>query len=411
MSDVIAKSQKPIVVIGAGPAGLIAARAAKEAGYDNVIIIDREKDAGGILNQCIHAGFGLIQFKQELTGPEYADKVFKMAINSGVEFKMSTSVLNIAEDKTITMISPSHGIETLQAAAIILCTGCRERARGVIHIPGERPAGIYCAGLAQKFVNIDGYLPGKRVVILGSGDIGLIMARRMTLQGAKVLAVVEAQSYVGGLSRNVVQCLQDFNIPLYLSHTVTNIKGKKRVESVTISRVSENFRPVAGTEFEIPCDTLLLSIGLIPENELAESCGVKLHHKTNGSLIDENYMTNVEGIFACGNALHVHDLVDHLAKESEMVGKNAVAYLQTEKSKSLLPIQHDAHFSYLLPHKVSGESDVRFQYRVSRPMDDVTLHVNGFTKKIKLLRPNMMNSVLIPKEYLKGEIKLWIEKN
>jgi len=407
-------NDKPVVVIGAGPAGLVAAKAAADGGAARVVIIDREPGPGGILNQCIHTGFGVRQYKEELTGPEYAARVFDECVAAGVEFRFATTVLRTDEDLVITTISKHSGLMEVEASAIIICTGCRERARGVIHIPGERPAGIFCAGLAQKHVNIDGYLPGKRIVILGSGDIGLIMARRLTLQGAKVEAVIEAQGFVGGLARNVVQCLHDFDIPLHLSHTVTDIIGKNRVEAVMVSQVDEHFTPVPGTEFRIDCDTLLLSIGLIPENEVAETAGVELSGVTNGAIVDENYMTSVPGIFACGNALHVHDLVDLLAAEAEVVGAKAAAYANTEDhDMPSVRVTAGDHIGYVLPHRVTGKEDVKFFFRSRKPMQDVVLHANGFEKKIKFLQPNEMSSVTIPAENLSQteEVKVWIEEN
>lgn len=406
-------NSKPIVIIGAGPAGLVAAKAAAQNSSKKVLVIDREDRPGGILNQCIHVGFGVRQYKEDLTGPEYADRVFKEASQAGIDFRLATTVLKINSDKVVTTISKDRGMTKIKASAIILATGCRERARGVIHIPGERPAGIYCAGLAQKFVNIDGYLPGKRIVILGSGDIGLIMARRLTLQGAKVQAVLEAQPFVGGLSRNVVQCLQDFDIPLYLSHTITDIVGKKRVEKVKVSKIREDYSPIEGEDFEIECDTVLLSIGLIPENELAEMAGVELNPQTNGALVDENYMTNIPGIFACGNALHVHDLVDLLAKEAEIVGKRAAEYeRKSDIDTSSVEIDPGENISYILPHRVSGKNNVKFFFRVKRPLQRVNIKAGDFEKKSKFLQPNEMSSVTIPAEYLNtsNKVKIWIEE-
>lgn len=407
--------EKPIIVIGAGPAGLQVAISIvknfqnKEGFFPPVIVIDREKHAGGILNQCIHTGFGLAEYKEELTGPEYASRVLQEFRQLGIELRLSTTVIRVDENKMVTTLSPHRGLEKINALAIIFTTGCRERARGVIHIPGDRPAGIYTAGLAQKFINIDGYLPGKRVVILGSGDIGLIMARRLTFQGAKVLAVLEANNFVGGLARNVVQCLDDFNIPLYLSHTITDIIGKNRVEKVKISRVDENMRPVWGSEFELACDTILLSIGLIPENELAEMAGVKLDPSTNGAVIDENYMTSIKGIFACGNALHVHDLVDKLAVEAKEVGKNVAEYVDlsigNSSTKGSLEfnagtsVNIDENIRYILPHKISGKKTVKFHFRVRKPLNDVTLRMGNFQKRFPYLLPNEMSSVTIPAEY------------
>lgn len=409
-------TRKPIIIVGAGPSGLIAAKVAKKNYDGEVILIDREDYTGGILNQCIHSGFGVIQFKKELTGPEYADLVFKMALKQEVQILLSTTVIDISKDKIVTVMSPEKGLYKIEAAAIVLCTGCRERARGVIHIPGERPSGVYCAGLAQKFVNIDGYLPGKKVVILGSGDIGLIMARRLTLEGAKVLAVVEVNSFVGGLSRNVVQCLNDFDIPLYLSHTVTDIIGKKRVEKVTVSRVSEDLRPIAGSEFQIECDTILLSIGLIPENELAELAGVELDPATNGAIVDQNLMTNVPGIFCCGNALHVHDLVDKLAVESENAGKNAASFatlgIEGSFETNDVVVIHDENIRYILPHKIDGKKDVKFHFRVRKPMRNIVVNIGEYRKNYQFLAPNEMASTKVKKDYLddKREIRIWIEE-
>ncbi|MBF0359858.1 MAG: FAD-dependent oxidoreductase [Oligoflexia bacterium] len=411
--------QYSCVIIGAGPAGLSVAIAITKNSKKKVLVLDREKHPGGILNQCIHTGFGLTQYKEELTGPEYAWRVYSEAKELGIEIRLSTSVIRVSEDKVITTISAEKGIEKIKAQAIVFCTGCRERARGVIHIPGDRPAGVYTAGLAQKFINIDGYLPGKRVVILGSGDIGLIMARRLTFQGAKVLAVLEASSFVGGLSRNVVQCLDDFGIPLYLSHTIIDIVGKNRVEKVKIARVDENMRAIRGTEFEINCDTVLLSIGLIPENELAEMAQVKLDPATNGAIVDENYMTNISGIFSCGNALHVHDLVDKLAVEAQTVGKKVAEYISGGVfAESDIIVTHDDFIRYLLPKKISGKSDVRFHFRVRRPLSDVVLKLNNFERKFPYLQPNEMSSVLIPakhfediEEGIQREIKIWIREN
>lgn len=405
---------KPVVIIGAGPAGLMAAYGASNAGAERVLVIDRDSFTGGILNQCIHAGFGLSQFKEELTGPQYAERVLKMARSSGVEFKMGTTVLNISENRTVTTVSADRGVEKIEAGAVVLCTGCRERPRGVIHIPGERPAGIYTAGLAQKFVNIDGVLPGKRIVILGSGDIGLIMARRMTLQGAKVLAVVEVMPFAGGLPRNIVQCLQDFDIPLYLGHTITDVRGRKRVEGVTVAKVDERMNPVPGTEFNLDCDTVLLSVGLIPENEVAESAGLKLNPATNGVVVDENYMSEKAGIFACGNALHVHDLVDNLAIESELAGKNAALFAGGHTFAPCdIFVGCDSGFGYVLPFKVSGKEDVRFQFRVRRPVMNVTITADGFSKKFAHLQPNHMEQIKVSKDHLSKarEIKICLNAN
>lgn len=330
------KRDVDILVIGAGPAGLAAAISAKECGIDSLLVIEREKDAGGILRQCIHNGFGLHRFKEELTGPEYAQRDIDKAAELGIEIECSTTVLSVSPDHTVTCVSATKGLQIICAKAVVLAMGCRERPRGALCTPGTRCAGIYSAGTAQRFVNLEGLMPGKRVVILGSGDIGLIMARRMTLQGAKVLACVEIMPYSSGLNRNIVQCLHDYDIPLYLSHTVTNIKGREHLESVTVSKVDEKRNPIPGTEIEFDCDTLLLSCGLIPENELSLGAGVKLSPATSGAVVNETLETSVPGIFACGNVLHVHDLVDHVSNESFKAGAAAAAYVRNEQTTAPL---------------------------------------------------------------------------
>jgi len=317
-----------IVVIGAGPAGLAAAIGAKEAGVDSLLVLEREHTPGGILRQCIHNGFGLHRFGEELTGPEYAQKDIDRVGELGITIQCDTTVLSVTQDKVVTCISREHGLQVIQAKAVILAMGCRERPRGALGTPGTRCAGIYSAGTAQKFVNLEGFMPGKRCVILGSGDIGLIMARRMTLQGAKVLACVELMPYSSGLNRNIVQCLNDYDIPLYLSHTVVDIQGTDRLTGVTVARVDENRKPIAGTEIHFDCDTLLLSVGLIPENELSVGAGVKLSPVTSGAEVDDTLQTGVDGIFACGNVLHVHDLVDHVSNESLKAGRSAASYVR-----------------------------------------------------------------------------------
>ena len=320
--------KRDIVIIGGGPAGLAAAEAAVQAGARDVLILERDTRLGGILNQCIHNGFGLHTFKEELTGPEYAARFEARVRALQIEYRLGTMVLSISPEKTVTAVSREEGLVTIEAKAVILAMGCRERARGALNIPGFRPAGIFSAGTAQRLVNMEGYMPGREVVILGSGDIGLIMARRMTLEGAKVRVVAELQPYSGGLKRNIVQCLDDYGIPLKLSHTVTEIHGKERVTGVTISAVDENLKPIPGTEEFYSCDTLLLSVGLIPENELSTGAGVALSRVTNGPVVNESLETNVPGIFACGNALHVHDLVDYVSEEAAAAGRAAAVYLQ-----------------------------------------------------------------------------------
>ncbi|KAJ53327.1 sarcosine oxidase subunit alpha [Clostridium tetanomorphum] len=320
-----------IVIIGGGPAGLAAAISAKENGIDNILILERENSLGGILNQCIHNGFGLHTFKEELTGPEYAQRYIEKVIEMNIPYRLNTMVIDLNKDKIITAVNGEDGIIEIKAKAVILTMGCRERPRGALNIPGSRCSGIFTAGTAQKFVNIEGYMPGKEVVVLGSGDIGLIMARRMTLEGAKVKAVVELLPYSSGLKRNIVQCLDDFDIPLKLSHTVIDIKGKERLEGVTIAKVDENRKPIQGTEEYIPCDTLLLSVGLIPENELSRKAEIDISKVTSGPIVNESLQTSVEGIFACGNVLHVHDLVDNVSIESHIAGKNAAKYIKGKK--------------------------------------------------------------------------------
>lgn len=319
-----------IVIVGGGPAGLAAAASAKENGIDSILVLERDKELGGILNQCIHNGFGLHTFKEELTGPEYAGRFIQKVEDLGIEYMLNTMVMDISKDKVVTAMNRSEGLFEIQAKAIILAMGCRERPRGALNTPGYRPAGIFSAGTAQRLVNMEGYLPGREVVILGSGDIGLIMARRMTLEGANVKVVAELMPYSGGLKRNIVQCLNDFDIPLKLSHTVVDIDGKERVKGITLAQVDERNKPIPGTEEYIPCDTLLLSCGLIPENELSRGLGIDMEAVTNGPVVNESLETSMEGVFACGNVLHVHDLVDFVSEEATMAGKNAVRYIKGE---------------------------------------------------------------------------------
>ncbi len=317
-----------IVIIGGGPAGLAAAISAKKSGVDSVLILERDKELGGILNQCIHNGFGLHTFKEELTGPEYAGRFIDQAKELNIEYKLNTMVMDISPQKVVTAMNREEGLFEIQAKAVILAMGCRERSRGALNIPGYRPAGIFSAGTAQRLVNIEGYMPGREVVILGSGDIGLIMARRMTFEGAKVKVVAELMPYSGGLKRNIVQCLDDYDIPLKLSHTVVDIKGKERLEGITLAQVDGHGKPIPGTEEEYSCDTLLLSVGLIPENEISRGMGVDMNPVTSGPKVNESLETNIEGVFACGNVLHVHDLVDFVSEEAGTAGRNAAEYVK-----------------------------------------------------------------------------------
>ena len=337
--------QYDIVIIGGGPAGLAAAVSAKNSGVDSILILERDKELGGILNQCIHNGFGLHTFQEELTGPEYASRFIEQVEDLKIEYKLNTMVMDITEDKLVTAMNREEGLFEIQAKAVILAMGCLERSRGALNIPGYRPAGIYSAGTAQRLVNMEGFMPGREVVILGSGDIGLIMARRMTLEGAKVKVVSELMPYSGGLKRNIVQCLDDYGIPLKLSHTVVDIKGKERLEGVTLAEVDQKGKPIPGTEEFYSCDTLLLSVGLIPENEISGGMGVEMNPVTSGPKVNESLETNIEGVFACGNVLHVHDLVDFVSEEAASAGKNAAAYvregdrLENEKEIVLNPVE------------------------------------------------------------------------
>lgn len=401
--------KKELVIIGAGPAGLAAAVRAFENGVSNILILERDDAPGGILNQCIHNGFGLHTFKEELTGPEYAERFISKVRELGIEIKLNTMVLDINSDKLITAVNPEDGILEIQAGAVILAMGCRERPRGALNIPGSRCAGIYTAGTAQRLVNIDGYIPGKEVVILGSGDIGLIMARRMTLEGAKVKAVVELMPYSTGLKRNIVQCLDDYGIPLLLSHTITKISGKKRLESVTVSEVDENRRPIAGTEQVFSCDTLLLSVGLLPENELSRICGVELSHVTGGAVVNESLQTSVPGVFACGNVLHVHDLVDNVSAESYLAGENAAAFLKGETSNRGIPLKTSGGVRYTVPSFVTPSSvtkplEVRFRVGEVYKNSFVSVYFDGQREthlKKRILTPGEMESVLLRPEHFK----------
>ncbi len=390
---------KELVIIGGGPAGMSAAVSAYENGIRDILILERDSALGGILQQCIHNGFGLHKFGEELTGPEYAHRYEKKVHDLGIEYKLNTMVLDITPEKVITATNSEDGITQIKAKAIILAMGCRERPKGALNIAGTRPAGIYSAGMAQKLVNMKGYMPGKEVVILGSGDIGLIMARRMTLEGAKVHAVCELMPYSGGLARNIEQCLNDFGIPLKLSHTVVEIHGKERLEGVTIAKVDENRCPIAESREYIPCDTLLLSVGLIPENELTKSAGVNIDRITNGAVVDQDRQTLVPGIFSCGNVLHVHDLVDFVSDEAEIAGKGAAAYingeLNNDRDISLIP---DGKVRYTVPERITASGDVSVYFRVSDVFYDktVTVRVDGeiiYKKKHIKLAPGEMESV------------------
>ena len=361
-------SEYDVIVIGGGPAGLASAIKAYDEGAKRVVIVERDDKLGGILNQCIHNGFGLARFKESLTGPEYADRFIKELETRDIELMTETTVLSLAEETSVTAINERNGVFTIKGKSIVLAMGCRERSRGALNIPGSRPAGIFSAGAAQKFVNIKGYLPGKNVVILGSGDIGLIMARRMTLEGTKVKAVFEIMPYSSGLKRNIVQCLDDFGIPLYLSHTITKIEGRERVTGVVVSAVDENKKPIAGTEMHFDCDTVLFSVGLIPENELSKEAGVELSPGTKGAVVDQSRETSVDGIFACGNVLQVHDLVDFVSEEAEIAGKSAARYAMSGKKDKKIVLTDAGNFvSYVLPQKIDikDKEDISLYFRVN----------------------------------------------
>jgi len=407
---------KKLIVIGGGPAGLAAAVSAVENGLspEDICILERDSEPGGILNQCIHAGFGLHRFGEELTGPEYAGRYIEMARAAGLHITVNAMVLSLTEDKKVTYVSPETGYVTCSADAVILAKGCRERTRGALNIPGSRPAGIFTAGTAQRYVNMEGYMPGRRVVILGSGDIGLIMARRMTLEGAKVLCVCELMPYSGGLARNIVQCLEDFDIPLYLSHTVTAIGGKDRVESVTVAQVDENRKPIPGTEVTYDCDTLLLSVGLIPENELTRGAGVPIDRMTNGAFVNQNRETETEGIYACGNVLHVHDLVDFVSEEAAIAGRAAAGRILGKTAPVVHSVAVKTGFGvrYTVPERIDipaePTEEVRLFFRVTDIYKKVRLTVtdadgNVLVKKAKsAVAPGEMESLSLSADVLKA---------
>lgn len=407
-----------IVVIGGGPAGLAAAISAKKSGMRKVLILERDRELGGILNQCIHNGFGLHTFKEELTGPEYAERFIRMAQEAEVEYRLNTMVMDISGDKKITALNKEEGLLEIQAEAVILAMGCRERSRGALNIPGYRPAGIFSAGTAQRLVNMEGYLPGREVVILGSGDIGLIMARRMTLEGANVKVVAELMPYSGGLKRNIVQCLDDFGIPLKLSHTVVDIKGKERVEGVTLAQVDEKGKPIPGTEEEYSCDTLLLSVGLIPENELSREMGVELNPVTSGPQVSESLETSVDGVFACGNVLHVHDLVDFVSEEAEAAGRHAAEYIKAKRedrrepeagsAQEQIPLETREGVRYTVPSFVRPEhmeDSLKVRFRVGKVYRNCYVNVRFdeeqvIHKKRLYAAPGEMEELTLKKEQL-----------
>ena len=406
-----------LIIIGGGPAGMAAALAAKKAGVDDLLILERDSVLGGILNQCIHNGFGLHTFKEELTGPEYAERYADMVKEQGIPFELDTMVLGVekmadSDKKAVTVISAKRGVQTLYAKAVVLAMGCRERPRGALNIPGFRPQGVYTAGTAQKLVNLEGAHIGKEVVILGSGDIGLIMARRMTLDGAHVAAVAELMPYSSGLKRNIVQCLDDYGIPLLLSHTVVDIKGKEKLEGVYIAKVDEKNQPIPGTEEYYPCDTLLLSCGLIPENELTVAAGVEIDPRTNGAYVNESLETNIEGVFSCGNVLHVHDLVDFVSEESARAGENAAKYILSgaDRSGKSVEVKAANGVRYTVPSRINLANATalnHIRFRVTGVFKNVAIVVKSgetelLRKKSQILVPSEMVDLIIKKEKLEG---------
>lgn len=412
-----------IIVVGGGPAGLAAAIEAHRQGVRNILLLERDRELGGILQQCIHNGFGLHIFKEELTGPEYAERFIRQLRELGIEYRLDTLVLDVRADRSLDCVSPEHGFETLQARAIILAMGCRERTRGAISIPGTRPAGIFTAGAAQRYVNMEGCMVGRRVVILGSGDIGLIMARRLTLEGAKVLAVAEVLPYSGGLVRNLVQCLDDFAIPLFLSHTLVGIRGRDRVEGVTIARVDAQRRPVPGTEIDYACDTLLLSVGLIPENELSRSMGLALDPMTSGPVVDESLETSVPGIFACGNVVQVHDLVDWVTEEARRAGRGAARQILGSRppAQADLATRAGSGVRYVVPQHIHAgglEGPVDLMLRVTEPRHNQWLVARSGAQVVHKARkahvtPGEMATLRIPAGKLNGlagELTLALEE-
>lgn len=402
-----------IVIIGGGPAGLAAAVSARKNGVESILILERDRELGGILNQCIHNGFGLHTFKEELTGPEYADRFIRQVKELCIEYKLHTMVMNISSSKIITAMNREEGLFDIQAKAVILAMGCRERPRGALNIPGYRPAGIFSAGTAQRLVNIEGYLPGREIVILGSGDIGLIMARRMTLEGARVKVVAELMPYSGGLKRNIVQCLDDYGIPLKLSHTVVDIKGKERLESVTLAEVGADRKPIPGTEEEYSCDTLLLSVGLIPENELSRDMGVTINPVTSGPKVNESLETNIEGVFACGNVLHVHDLVDFVSEEAGAAGRNAACYVKAGEKRSGtetadIVLEAVEGVRYTVPETINiarMDEELTVRFRVGNVYKNCYIsvyfdEVRMLHKKRQIMAPGEMENVRITREQL-----------
>lgn len=413
-----------LVVVGGGPAGIAAALQAYEDGLRDILIVERDKELGGILNQCIHSGFGLNYFKEDFTGPEYAQKFIDMLEGTTIKVKLNSMVIDITPERDVHLVSAENGYEVIPAESVILAMGCRERPRGAIQTPGTRPAGIFTAGTAQRYINMEGYMVGREVVILGSGDIGLIMARRMSLEGAKVLACIEIMPHSNGLGRNIAQCLNDFDIPLYLSHTITDIKGKKRVEGITVSKVDDRLQPIPGTSFDISCDTILLSVGLLPENELSKQAGVQLDPRTKGAFVYDNMETNIPGVFACGNVLHVHDLVDFVTTESQRAGSAAAKFAlnQVESAEKTFETKNGNDVTYTVPQTIRMTKEMKkaeIFFRVRNKARNVRIMVESDGKPIAKFKrasiaPAEMEHIVIPRILLDkaegSDISVRVEK-
>ena len=410
------------IIIGGGSAGLSAAVTLKDRGIEDILVLEKDREPGGILEQCIHNGFGLQRFKEQLSGPAYAERYIRMAEERNVEIKLNSMVIKLTPDRKVEYVNSEEGDVTVSADAVILAVGCYERSRGAINIYGTRPSGVYTAGQAQKYLNMNGYVVGRKVFILGSGDIGLIMARRMTLEGATVVGVAELMPYSNGLPRNMKQCLEDFNIPLYLSHTVTNIFGKDRLEGIELSEVDERRNPIKGSEKYFDVDTLLLSVGLIPENHLADEAGIEMDPVTRGPKVDENYMTSIDGIFACGNGLHVHDLVDFVSLQAERAAEGAARYLSDGKSEAgVITLRNGSNVSYTVPKYIHKDAKINTEvfFRASKPMEKATLTVSCGDRLIRKLArrkvmPSEMDRVMITAKDLKdldGDIVISMEEN
>lgn len=393
-----------VVIAGGGPAGMAAALGARAQGAERILLVDREKEAGGILWQCIHSGFGLHHFKEELTGPEYAQRYLEQVLETGIDILTDTFVADVSRDRRLKLMTGQDGIKVIEAKSVVLAMGSRERTRGAVRIPGTRPAGVMTAGLAQKLVNMHGYLPGRRVVILGSGDIGLIMARRLTLEGIEVAGVFEIMPHANGLSRNIVQCLHDFDIPLHLSHTVAEIHGRDRIEKVTVAPVDEKFRPILSQAWDVPCDTLLLSIGLIPENELSQQLNLRMDPVTSGPIVTSSMETSMDGVFAGGNVVHIHDLVDFVSQESLLAGRNAGLYVTGQRPPAdNIRLAPGENVAYCVPHTISTDRPHIVYFRVRRPLEKCSIRFgNVLEKKLTYVFPAEMVTLKVQPKFLEN---------